>query len=263
MFLPKMFFILQVAGLGLSHHVPPYASREAKNLLSKSIATSTTPHYTPFNATPPHQQVFCRNESDPPIYTWGDVDTGGPGVVLVNYDPLPHEPINGTMFFLYESNHDYVPYKYIALAPYESAFIQLCPTFEGRIVRGSSINLDGQKHLLGTWAEINWFNGISWGDISLLEGNDGPVIIQSLDGINKIKGFVVDVITNAPPGTLAQKSTGSWCLDMIVGPTGNNITKRWEETYLDPGNVYLENNINPVIDSANGRFEITFYQGII
>ena len=65
------------------------------------------------------------------------------------------------------------------MAPWAAAFVTLCPTFEGRIVRGDFTYLDGQKHLLGTWAEVNWHtDGSSWGDISLLEGNDGAAVIQ-------------------------------------------------------------------------------------
>jgi hypothetical protein len=130
-------------------------------------------------------------------------------------------------------------------------------------VRGDYTNLDGQKHLLGTWAEVNWFNGTSWGDISLLEGNDGPALIQSLDGINKMKGFDVDLLSNAPAGAWAQKTSGTWCLDMIVGPDANNVTKGWELLHADPRNVYLENDIDPVINSDNGRWQVTWYQGVI
>lgn len=141
--------------------------------------------------------------------------------------------------------------------------MELCPTFEGRIVRGDENYLNGEKHLLGTWAEIEWFNGTSYGDISLLQGNDGPVMIQSLDGYNKSRGFVLDVITNAPQEAKAQKASGSWCMDMIIGPNGNNVTKDWESQFLSPWDVYLDNDKNPVIDSLNQRFVVTFYNGVI
>lgn len=88
-------------------------------------------------------------------------------------------------------------------------------------------------------------------------------MIQSLDGYNKTKGFAVDLITNAPRDAMAQKATGTWCLDMIVGPNGNNATKEWESLFLSPWDVYLENDKDPVIDSTNGRFIVTFYGGAI
>ncbi|KAK6948050.1 hypothetical protein Daesc_009814 [Daldinia eschscholtzii] len=222
-------------------------------------------------------QIFCHNESQTPMYTVtvltkltcdlvGDEDLGGPGVLLWNYDPKSHGAANGTMFFFYESNHDFVPYKYTTIPPLSSVFIAVCPTFRGRIVRGDITNLDGQKHLLGTWAEINWHaNGSrnAWGDISLLQGNDGAAMIQSLDGLVREKGFTTDLVSNAPANLLAKKGTGSWCLDKIIGPGANNATREWERQFLDPRNVYLEDDIDPVINSENGRFQVTFFEGII
>lgn len=140
------------------------------------------------------------------------------------------------------------------------------------MVRGDFTNFDGKKHLLGTWAELNWnINGTAWGDVSLLQGNDGPVILEAMDGSSsnnssssiKWKGFEVDVLSNAPAGAWAQKATGSWCLDKITGVGGNGVTRAWETMYLDPQNVYLEDDINPVINSNNGRFSVTFFSGVI
>ncbi|KAI1412476.1 hypothetical protein F5Y13DRAFT_179986 [Hypoxylon sp. FL1857] len=141
------------------------------------------------------------------------------------------------MFFFYESNHDFVPYKYTVIPPWSCAFIAACPTFRGRIVRGDVTNLDGKKHLLGTWAEINWHangTGSAWGDISLLQGNDGAATIQSLDGLFRVKGFTLDLLFDAPSNAWAQKATGSWCLDKIIGQDANNATRDWEARFIDP-----------------------------
>lgn len=133
-------------------------------------------------------------------------------------------------------------------------------------MRGDVTNFNGKKHLLGTWAELNWHangTGSTWGDVSLLQGNDGAVVIQSLDGNPRIKGFTDDLLSNAPADALAQKATGSWCLDKIIGPDANNITREWEGRFLSPWVVYLEDDIDPVINSDNGRFQVTFYEGVI
>ncbi|KAI1370957.1 hypothetical protein F4677DRAFT_326007 [Hypoxylon crocopeplum] len=215
---------------------------------------------------PSDPQIFCRNDSEAPIFTTGDEDLGGPGVLIWNYDPNEHGGVNGTMFFLYESNHDFVPYKYTIIPPWSCVYIAVCSTFRGRVVRGDSANLDGQKHLLGTWAENNWHanrTGSTWGDISLLQGNDGAAIIQSLDGNSRVKGFTLDLLSNAPDKAWAQKATGSWCLDKIIGEDANTATRDWETQFLDPWSVYLEDDIDPVINSDNGRFQVTFYEGII
>ncbi|KAI1074516.1 hypothetical protein F5B20DRAFT_432516 [Whalleya microplaca] len=219
---------------------------------------------TPNNGTiPADPQIFCRQETQKPIYTAGDNDTGGRGVVIWNFDPIHHNG-NGTMFFLYESDHDFVPYKYINIPSLSFAFVTVCPTFRGRIVRGNYHNLNGKKHLLGTWAEMNWHvDGSSWGDISLLQGNDGAAIIQSLDGSQDIRGFTLDLLFSAPTSAWAQKPSGAWCLDKIIGADANNDTKTWESQFLDPSSVYLVDEIDPVIYSDNGRFQVTFYQGAV
>ncbi|KAI0385663.1 hypothetical protein F5Y04DRAFT_276186 [Hypomontagnella monticulosa] len=196
----------------------------------------------------------------------GDKDLGGPGVMIRNFDPDSHGNVNGTMYFLYESAHDFVPYKYLTIAPWSNAFVAVCATFRGRIVRGDPTNLDGQKHVLGTWAEINWHangSGCAWGDISLLQGNDGAATIQSLDGLSRMRGFTLDLLSDAPDGAWARKATGSWCLDKITGADANNVTREWESRFLDPWNVYLEDDKDPVINSVNGRFQVTFYKGIV
>ncbi|OTA55415.1 hypothetical protein K449DRAFT_438636 [Hypoxylon sp. EC38] len=170
------------------------------------------------------------------------------------------------MFFFYENNRDFVPYKYTEIPPWSCAFIAVCPTFRGRIVRGDLTNLDGNKHMLGTWAEINWHSngtGTTWGDISILQGNDGAAMIQSLDGLFRVKGFMLDILSNAPGDAWAQKATGSWCLDKIIGQDANNATKAWEAQFIDPWSVYLEDHIDPVINSENGRFQVTFFEGVV
>lgn len=145
-------------------------------------------------------------------------------------------------------------------------------------MRGSPANLDGQKHLLGTWAEINWMpDGRAWGDISLLEGNDGAaeigaledraatVIDQKITESDKTKGFTLNLLrNNTPAAAWAQKpGTGTWCVDRIAGASGNRAAKEWEMQFLSPDDVYLTDDTNPVIDSAYGRFAVTFYEGAI
>ena len=37
--------------------------------------------------------------------------------MIRNFDPDSHGNVNGTMYFLYESAHDFVPYKYLTVSP--------------------------------------------------------------------------------------------------------------------------------------------------
>ncbi|KAI0005807.1 hypothetical protein F4779DRAFT_597255 [Xylariaceae sp. FL0662B] len=249
---------ISAAPVGVSNIPTSQASTRASSI--PPWINSTIPNNGTIPADP---QIFCRRESQKPIYTAGDEDTGGHSILLWNFDPTNHNG-NGTMFYLYESDHDFVPYKYIIIPPWQSAFVAVCPTFRGRVVRGDYSNLNGKKHLLGTWAEMNWHaDGSAWGDISILQGNDGAAIIQSLDGSQDIRGFTLDLLFRAPINAWAQKPSGSWCLDKIIGADANNVAKNWETQFLDPRNVYLVDNIDPVIYSDNGRFQVTFYQGVI
>jgi hypothetical protein len=86
---------------------------------------------------------------------------------------------------------DSVPYKYTELAPNESAYISLPVSFQGRVTRGvNAYNLDGQPQMLATWLEVSFdANGWIWGDVSLIRGCDGGVILGSTDGSNAWKGF--------------------------------------------------------------------------
>lgn len=102
-------------------------------------------------------------------------------------------------------------------------------------MRGDWTYLDGQKHMLGTWVEVSYTpEGMIYGDISLLEGNDGAAMIESMDGYQNSRGFTFDLLEHAPGDAWAQKTTGSWCLDKIVGQDANYAAWAWQSQFLDP-----------------------------
>ncbi|KAK0669210.1 hypothetical protein QBC41DRAFT_392237 [Cercophora samala] len=181
-------------------------------------------------------------------------------------------------FFLYENARDETPWKYTLLHPGETVFISVCPTFSGRIVRGSLVeNLDGTaKHNLGTWVEVAWelqenatapnstaIATRSWGDVSLLEGCDGGVVMLATDGSDVVTGFSRNIVKAAPEGALARKTSGRLVLGKTVGPEANEEAMRWELKLLDPlREAFIVQDIKPVIVTENGRWDLTFYAGI-
>ncbi|KAK4175777.1 hypothetical protein QBC36DRAFT_240320 [Triangularia setosa] len=175
-------------------------------------------------------------------------------------------------YFFYENARDEAPWKYTLLHPGKTIFISVCPTFSGRIVRGSPHdNLDGTaKHNLGTWIEVAWeaqgnatASNSTAGDVSLLEGCDGGVVMLATDGSGVVTGFSRNILKEAPEAALARKTGGSLVLDKTVGPEANQEAMKWELKMLDPlREAFIVQDIKPVIVTENGRWDLTFYAGI-
>jgi hypothetical protein len=147
-------------------------------------------------------------------------------------------------------------------------FISVCPTFQGRLVRGTpEANLDGtNQHNLGTWVEMGWDgppSAVAWGDVSLLQGCDGAALIEALDGSGVVTGFDLDLLTDAPEDTTACKTDGGRVLAMTVGATANNFTLAYELAHVNPSTqAFVTDVYKPVIGSQNGRFAVWMYPGV-
>ncbi|KAK4201681.1 hypothetical protein QBC40DRAFT_263946 [Triangularia verruculosa] len=219
---------------------------------------------------------LCGSRSDAPIFTLGDEDVGGPGMTI--HDADFSNTRQSHYIFFYENARDETPWKYTLLHPGKTTFISVCPTFSGRIVRGSiHENLDGTaKHNLGTWVEVAWeahgntttSNSSvtatrSWGDVSLLEGCDGGVVMLATDGSGVVTGFSRNILKAAPEAALARKTGESLVLGKTVGSEANLEAMRWELKMLDPlREAFIVQDIKPVIVTENGRWDLTFYAGI-
>jgi len=123
-------------------------------------------------------------------------------------------------------------------------------------------NTDGNVHNLGTWIESSVVNGVMSTDISFLQGCDGGAKLVSNDGRGITKGCMVDMLSGAPSDALEKKGTGTSALKRITGDGFSQAAKDWDLSKCDASQVFLlEDNRNPIIDSTNGRFEVTFYKG--
>ncbi|KAI0415157.1 hypothetical protein F5X98DRAFT_389311 [Xylaria grammica] len=201
---------------------------------------------------------YCGSLDEPTIVTTGD-NVDGPGFFIANYDDSPE-----ATYFLYENSRDEHPWKYISLRKGTVAFVSVCETWQGRVVRGTpEINLDGKVHNLGTWFKSSIApNGWMWGDISFLEGCDGGGGVASTDGSNVTRECNETLLAGAPSSALATKETGTQVLAKLVGNTPNQVAKEWELSKCSMDEVWIDgSNSAPVIKSTNGRLRFIFYQG--
>jgi hypothetical protein len=132
-------------------------------------------------------------------------------------------------------------------------------------------NLDGtNNHNLGTWIELSWDAPparTAWADVSLLEGYDGAALIAATDGSGSVTGFGADLMQDAPLEAIVNK-TGSVsgnsrpALGKTVGDEANNEARSWELSLLSATTqAFVVQAFKPVIESGNGRFDVTMYKG--
>ncbi|KAI1820641.1 hypothetical protein F4861DRAFT_50311 [Xylaria intraflava] len=202
--------------------------------------------------------AYCGGINDTTIVTTGDAENG-PGFWITNHDEGPE-----TKYFLYENSRDEHPWKYLWLSTGATAFVSVCETWQGRVVRGlPEVNLDGRVHNLGTWfASSVSPNGWMWGDISFLEGCDGGGSVAATDGSDSIRECYEDLLTDVPPSALATKETGTKVLAKLVGDKPNGAARNWELSKCSADKIWIDHdNSEPVITSTNGRLAFVFYKG--
>lgn len=191
--------------------------------------------------------------STSPIFTWGEHDDGGKGVLITNADG------DWRGFYFYYNNCDSVPYKYVWINAGETQFVSLPADFQGRVVRGvDSTMLNGSPQLLATWFELSFdAAGWAWGDVSLIRGCDGGSLMWSTDGSGAWKGFTQWILDGAPEGSYDMKNDGQWVLKYTENVDGsiNTAPRDWELEKVGAEYVYVDDyHGNPVIASTNGRF---------
>jgi hypothetical protein len=186
------------------------------------------------------------------IFTWGDSDNGGKGVTINNADN------DWRGFYIYHNSCDNLPWKYIWIAAGQTKFVSLPDMFQGRIVRGvDSSMLSGQPQNLASWFEITIDSaGVMWGDVSLIRGCDGGILIWNPNDGNAWKGFTQWILDGAPNGAYDKKNDGQWVLKYTENWDGsiNTIPRDWEIQKVGSQYVYVDDyHGNPVISSNNGR----------
>ncbi|KAI1813803.1 hypothetical protein GGS20DRAFT_586124 [Poronia punctata] len=200
----------------------------------------------------------CGQDIDYTIYTTGDAEYG-PGVYITNLD-------QGTEghYFLYENLKDNKPWKHVEVPVGQRVFVAVCPSWQGRVVRGlPAVNLDGKPHVQGTLFESALAeDGSIFGDISFLRGCDGGGSVNATDGSNLHRECFSDLLSGPPEWALSTKDTGTKYLGQIIGDKSNGAAKDWMLSKCSADHVWINPaNYNPIVKSQNGRLDFVFYKG--
>ncbi|KAF5625098.1 hypothetical protein F52700_9473 [Fusarium sp. NRRL 52700] len=165
----------------------------------------------------------------------GDMNLGQPGITLETAygDETPR------WFMVYQNGIDVKP-----------------------LVRGNDINFDGGAHNLGTWAEVNWQSyPLVYGGVSVIEGNDGPILLQSEDPNTPSMGFTEDIIPRAPKECRVKKGSGGMALKPTDKDGYDEATRDFTKRQLDKQKVSIDKTYTATVMSHNGRLKITFLHG--
>lgn len=196
------------------------------------------------------------------IYTSGDFDNGGPGIIIENRGAS-----SGSYYFYSGAGNFNNPYKYVSnVQPGQEAFVSMPVPWQGYIQRGADhLNLQGQVNMPMTMVEfqLGASDGTGGhGDISLEQGHDGAATICSTT-TRMCGGFTRDILCGAPEAALRAKPDGSKALDTTMGNwvgRPNGATIAWEQAHISQTEAYIVGGSGTHdIASSNNRFKVTFY----
>ncbi|ENH66655.1 hypothetical protein FOC1_g10002161 [Fusarium oxysporum f. sp. cubense race 1] len=183
---------------------------------------------------------FC-GEPDKSDYTLiqdpflGDIDHGQPGITF----ETAYGEGGPRWFMVYQNGEDAKP-----------------------LVRGNDIDFDGGAHNLGTWAEMNWQSyPLVYGGVSVIEGNGGPILLQSEDPNTPSMGFTEDIIPRAPKECRVKKDSGGMALKPTDKDGYDQATREFTKRQLDNQKVSIDKSYTATVMSHNGRFKIVFLHG--
>lgn len=166
---------------------------------------------------------------DTPILTPRELPIGhcpgqsGPGVMLTNKANKAQtftfwkNTRNGNGWADPEWNNPDPAVPAVTIPAGETKYVAIQAEWKGRIQRGKL----GKEP--ATWAEFQLRDTTSpapdfkaHGDISLIQGCDGAVMVYATDGSGAKNGFTTDCMANAPPGAIVSRPDGSKTVGRIV-----------------------------------------------
>ncbi|KAB5522112.1 hypothetical protein GE09DRAFT_1195236 [Coniochaeta sp. 2T2.1] len=220
-------------------------------ILKRAFARHITGLERPVDTT---DTIYCGGLEEPTIFTYGDVDDGGPGIILQDNDNNLEQP---HYYFLYENSRDTHPWKYTLVHPHlPLTFRFLLPlTLPEANPRHPNLPLPLPNLPRPPRPGAPSTNG--WADISLLQGCDGAATVAALDGSGVSTGFTGDLLTGAPAAVLRGKDDGSLAIAKTVGERASDAAREYELSLLDPmRDASIVEEYKPAIGSGNGRFVV-------
>lgn len=198
----------------------------------------------------------------PPIYTNPSPDTGGPGIHLLNADPL-----RALYFYFYNEDTPSSACLYVYIPPSTQFFISTANmNLTGHFRRGDWNNHEGTANPYGTRVMIATDTVGMRGRVSLLYGCDGSATVTTLgdEGLESRHGFAQDIIPGAP-NNYVQKASGQWILAPTYGNYATAATMEYETAVVGLENAWIrydqvEQNW---VRSLAYRLQITFFPGIV
>ncbi|KAF5978002.1 hypothetical protein FBULB1_6313 [Fusarium bulbicola] len=191
----------------------------------------------------------------------GDMDIGQPGITF----KTAYGDGTTRWFMVYQNGIDAKPYRAMKVSSNTTVFVDLttwCSTFSGRLVRGNDIDFDGGAHNLGTWAEVNWQSyPVGYGGVSVIEGNDGPILLRSEDPYTPFMGFTEDIISQAPKECRVKKDSGGMALKPTDKDGYDEATREFTKRQLDDQKVSIDKTFTATVMSHNGRLKVVFLHG--
>lgn len=189
--------------------------------------------------------------------------------------------------YLAENTSEMVHYKCAEIGSQQTIWVSIIPGLNGRIMRGLPYSQTPGDHRArgpASWFEFNHnitTNEI-WGDVSLIQGYDGPILFKGSDGLHGFSTTLpMPTVSASYPAALVTKT--AYPSDIppptVIAPTTSTAIEIadgqaydfYSEGYPNGpcGNLqdttYASNNpqFNPSFVTENQQYSITFYEGIL
>lgn len=231
-----------------------------------SNESNLTPVVTPRDA--PATPSGCPGQSGPGIMLSNKSSTDQSFVFFKN-----HKNGNGWADPEFKIPDPDVPS--VTVGPGTTQYVKIDIDWKGRVQRGKT----GGDPQPATWGEFQLKDtdgngrtpdGAAHGNVSLIQGCDGALVVKSTDGSSAQNGFTKNCMEGAPDTALVKRPDGSEAIGRLVqmwpGADKKDGADPWLKTLVEPNQAYmLDGNGQaassgvPDVASKNNCLEFEFY----